>query len=250
MAQRSSEAVRISPVEKDDVPRLVHVHAMAFQSDVFSQFMTYGRPSKTQANMMRKSLLYWLDESDVKIIKASTVSEDGQEPVVGWACWAVKKNEGGHVEQAPIPPSSVAMDQNKKSFQILSQQLRHDTTEWEKRQMQSSDREESSQYLVFQALATHPDYQRRGVAPQLIRHAIQAADAEGLPCWCHASEASWRLYQDVGGFEIIGTTTYDLDEYWKKGIVAQDATQPPNLGNYVFRYMKRAGRVADSQNAR
>lgn len=38
-------------------------------------------------------------------------------------------------------------------------------------------------YMVLQALATDPEYQRRGIGSQLVRWGLEQADGEKLPCW-------------------------------------------------------------------
>ena len=47
--------------------------------------------------------------------------------------------------------------------------------------MEAHTPEEPHWYL--QLLATHPDWQRRGVGATLMNVVFERADAEGLPCW-------------------------------------------------------------------
>lgn len=96
-------------------------------------------------------------------------------------------------------------------------------------------------YMVLQALATDPEYQRRGIGSRLVRWGLDQADDEKLPCWIHASDSdvACRLYMSAG-FQEVGCNAYDLDAWTPEG----DKESGQRWGSYTFRYMLRPSKSA------
>ncbi|KAF2766846.1 acyl-CoA N-acyltransferase [Teratosphaeria nubilosa] len=218
----------------DDIPALLQVHSEGFAHDRFSQFMLQGRPSGTHEARMRKAIESWFDNVDAKLFKAA--GEDGQ--ILGWICYIVKTQ--------PSSPDAVADGTYSQAASTGVQQSGHNgngegETPFVSRSAQAEvgaamredlRRAESkymteSRFVVLQALATRPEYQRQGIASALVRCVVEEADARRLACWAHASPAASGLYDKLG-FVSIGSGEYVL------GRMGTDEEV------YKFDFMKRA----------
>lgn len=240
--RREYPSLRLASATNHDVPALVKLHTAAFQSDQFSNFMLYGREENTHQNHMTKSLAFWMSDPAAQIVNAV---DDATGQVLGWACW-IRNGEKAE-PQGPNPPiqqkSTTQVEKStvkesitapKSSAQRLGGQMHGDMVRQEKLHM------EGGVYMVLQALATDPNYQRRGIGAKLVQWGLNQADAEGLKCWIHASDSatSCRLYE-AAGFQEVGYNEYDLDVW------ATDAgnVTSQRWGSYTFRYMVRGSRA-------
>ncbi|KAJ6115584.1 acetyltransferase [Penicillium sp. IBT 18751x] len=217
-----------------DIPDLVRVHTAAFKADQFSNFMLDGREENAHQIMMEKSLKIWIADPTTKLVKA--VASDGN--VVGWACFLAQGRDDTS-EACPQSQSLQPANDSEASFvdhslqqksekpqtpaQLLGRLMRRDVMKWE------VDSMKGGRYLSIQALATHPNFQGQGIGSRLIKWGTDIADAEGLPCWAHASPAGHRLYTRAG-FSELGRSEYDLEEF---------SDRKKSWGRYTFRYMKR-----------
>ncbi|KAF3902508.1 hypothetical protein ABW21_db0204255 [Orbilia brochopaga] len=219
--------VSIQQAVESDIPELVQVHSKAFKADQFSNFMLSGKPPGAHEDMMERSLKFWFSDPTVWLVKA--VNDDGA--IVGWVCWLTKtvekaerKEEKGTSETktttatttdtaASKPPPQAVPDTPAR---VIGRQMRNDSMKWE------TDSMTENKYLILQGLVTDPDCQRRGIGSQLVKWGVDRADAEKLPCWCHASPAGNQLYRKAG-FQEMGNDEYDLGDF----------------GKYTFRYMVR-----------
>lgn len=99
---------------------------------------------------------------------------------------------------------------------VIGRQMRNDAVKWEAELMPDD------KYVVLQALATHPEYQRLGIGFKLIEQGVAKADEDGLACWCQSSPVGSQLYSKAA-FRTLGSNDYDLGDF----------------GKYTFRYMIR-----------
>ena len=76
---------------------------------------------------------------------------------------------------------------------------------------QEHDGRRGPHYLIA-LLGTHPLYERRGAATQLIKWGCERADVEGLPCFVDSSITGHPLYRKLG-FRDVGSMEVDLDQY-------------------------------------
>ncbi|KAK1967560.1 acyl-CoA N-acyltransferase [Colletotrichum sublineola] len=225
--------VSLSPVQADDVPALLRVHTAAFKTDQFSNLMLLNRDEDAHQEVMTKSIRRWMSDPGAKLTRA--LDADGR--LVGWSCWIVKA--GYEEEPAPVrePVTDAEAGQAKHGdpevqreqdpARVLGGLMFRDMTSWEDNHLSGKT------YMVLQALATDPRYQRQGIATRLVQHGIEEADSQRLPCWIHASPASHHLYVKAG-FEEVGKSDYDLDE-WAPGGKGGNR----GWGRYTFRYMLR-----------
>jgi len=64
-------------------------------------------------------------------------------------------------------------------------------------------------------LATHPDYQRKGLASMLLRHAFEMADREGKKIYIEATDAGFPVYKRLG-FVQIDEVVVDVSKWGGK----------------------------------
>ena len=60
----------------------------------------------------------------------------------------------------------------------------------------------SEPHWYLQLLATHPDWQRRGMGARLMASMFERADREGLPCWLETETLVNVAYYQRHGFEV------------------------------------------------
>lgn len=237
-----SLSFQLTSARSKDVPALVQLHTAAFQSDQFSNFMLYGREHNAHQTLMTKSLAFWMSDPAAQIVQAVD-SATGH--VLGWACWVRKGEEDTSVSQGQSPTvqqqSTTQAEKKtvhepstapKTSAQMLGGRMHGDMAGKEKLHM------DGGVYMVLQSLATDPNYQRRGIGSKLVQWGLDQADAEGLPCWIHASDAGRRVYE-AAGFEQVGYDEYDLDVWATKS----ENMSSQGWGSYTFRYMVRESKT-------
>lgn len=75
-------------------------------------------------------------------------------------------------------------------------------------------------------LGTHPDWQRRGIGGELLRHTFAIADAADLPCYLETETAENVAYYRHHGFEVRGE--------W-------DVAVPDSEGPHMWGMLRRSG---------
>ncbi|KAJ5106956.1 acetyltransferase [Penicillium angulare] len=201
----------ILPIHRYDTPELAKIHATAMETDQFWKLMLQGKPPGTHEHIMIRNILSWIEDPTARILKA--VNEDGD--ITAWACWLTKEKQPSPEEPAP-KPTSPTNDKPEISPRAIGQRLQKDSAKWE------ADLIPDDKYIVLQALATDPQYQRLGIGSKLFEEGVAKADELNMTCWCQASPAGSQLYSKAG-FETLGSDEYDLGEF----------------GSYRFRYMLR-----------
>lgn len=96
---------------------------------------------------------------------------------------------------------------------------------------------EGTRAMYIITISVRPDQHGRGVGSALIQYGTDRADAEGVICWVHASEAGSGMFGGRG-FEVDQELEIDLDDW-----AGQMGVKPPagknTWGKYTFRYMIR-----------
>lgn len=238
----------LAPATVDDMKALVDVHAAAFRADLFSALMMLGRPDDAHHALMCKAFEQWFADPSARLTKA--VDAEGR--IVAWACWILKDNDSivmkaaneekekkitesppeatkAVADAATTTPAAPATSSAPKEdpTQALRVLMREDVLRREAAHMPRGT------CLVLQGLATHPGLQGRGIGSQLVREGTERADAEGLPCWAHASAAGHAVYAR-NGFREVARDDYPLAK-WAPG--GEDGNR--GWGTYTFRHMLR-----------
>jgi GNAT superfamily N-acetyltransferase len=71
--------------------------------------------------------------------------------------------------------------------------------------------------LDVQLLATHPAYQRRGLATKLLKHVLDMADRKGKLSYIEATDAGFPVYQRLN-YKQIDLLEVDLSKWGGKGV--------------------------------
>ena len=64
----------------------------------------------------------------------------------------------------------------------------------------------------LEIVATHPDYQGKGIGTQLIRWGLEQADTQGVEAYLEASPDAVALYRKLGFTEWASTDTWIENE--------------------------------------
>ncbi|KAL0935130.1 GNAT family [Colletotrichum truncatum] len=205
--------------------------------------MLLNRNENAHQELMRKSIQSWISDPDARLLKAT----DANDQVIGWSCWITKEaqqsetttgteskpeNETVREGAAPEELSKRKAEPPQDPARALGGLMFKDRVAWEEKYLKGK------RYAVLQGLATDPLYQRRGIGTKLVQQGLEEIDAEGLPCWIHASPSSYKLYEKAG-FQEVGRNDYDLDE-WAPG--GKNGNR--GWGRYTFRHMLRPARTA------
>ncbi|MGI8405659.1 MAG: GNAT family N-acetyltransferase [Thermomicrobiales bacterium] len=202
-----------------DVPRMLDVFDQAFADDPHTQLQIAWRGPESMRDGMDAALRSWLAAPYTTLM----VAEDaGTDAIAGWACWARKAGTTDHEPIAQALENDVALSLVDELEQLTSGELRR---------CQRDVIQPGSVFHVLVAIVVRPQYQGVGVGRALVRWGTDRADAEGLACWVHASEAGSRLFMSVG-FRVHRDLTVPLDQYAPPG----DRT---DWGSVTFKSMVR-----------
>jgi ribosomal protein S18 acetylase RimI-like enzyme len=234
--ERQPQDIKLTTATLADLPNLLKVHTAAFRSDQFSNLMLLNRDESAHERLMTKSIEFFLSQPDTKLVQA--IDPDGQ--MLGWSCWVIKdqkeedRDSAKNMSSEPIRADQKAAPEKKPQesqptdpTRVLGGLMREDMVRRESQQMGNK------KYVVLQALATNPKHQGQGIGTRLVQWGAEMADSEQLPCWAHASPASYSLYERAG-FQELGRSDYNLAE-WAPG--GKEGNR--GWGTYTFRYMMR-----------
>ncbi|MGN6485823.1 MAG: GNAT family N-acetyltransferase [Thermomicrobiales bacterium] len=219
-------APRIRPVTAGDVPAMLDIFTRAFAGDPHTRLQIAWRGADTMRQGMDAAMRSWLASPVSHLL---VVEESASLVVLGWACWAEVAPEP---EVDPVPDDAPVPAVSTSPFEAL-QRLTGDDI----RQCQRDVLARYGAVDVLVAIAVDPAHQSRGVGSRLIRWGTQRADARGLVCWVHASEAGSRAFARYG-FEPHRDLTIELVPFAPPG---DDRT----WGTVRFRSMTRQPRTDD-----
>ena len=171
----------------DDLRQLDITAMRAFASDPVMRWLypddaSYFAPD---GDVMRPGMLGWLALNEVWCTDDVAALAVWIPPVMPDAeSSAGERHEDKEAESSaePVPPDLLAR------FEIIGPLLAaHRPTE---------------PHWYLQLLATHPDWQRRGMGAQLMASMFARADREGLPCWLETETLVNVAYYQRHGFEV------------------------------------------------
>ncbi|KAK2609603.1 hypothetical protein N8I77_003098 [Diaporthe amygdali] len=251
MSDSKAPSFSLKPVVEEDIPALTVMSGLNFEEDRHTQLKA-AHPTKPydHAGGTPDSIRHWLSlPQKVEVTKAVDNKTGEVVGCVGWVFRGFERDPGaaGVVEksQEPTKPpaNSVSSDFVKTEAADLDpiEQLRELTDDhfakFMRRVMPPGTR-----CMFIAGIQVHPDHQGKGIGRALVRQGTDRADAEGVFCWVHSSEAGAVLFPKCG-FEVDETLEIDLDEYAGKMDLKPPAGDD-KWGTYTFRYFVRQPRAS------
>lgn len=232
----------LAPVVSGDIPSLTEISGLGFENDRHT-LLKAAHPTKPydHAGGMSEAFEYWssIPPGKVEVTKAL---DNKTGDIMGWVCWGMKLNIPAAPEptedEVKQPANSVSNEYVKTASPDLDAlgQLA-ELTDLHLADFQDRVMPEGTRCMYVVSITVHPKYQGRGIGKALMRQGTQRADAEGVFCWVHSSEAAASLYRKCG-FEIVDTLDIDLDE-WASKMDIKPPAGDDKWGKYTFRYMIR-----------
>ncbi|WP_345373444.1 GNAT family N-acetyltransferase [Frondihabitans cladoniiphilus] len=190
------------------------------------------------ARSMAAPLSDWIAQGPrTHVLKAVDPHTD---ELLGWVCWRRSDETkmpprpaatGGDGAPQVVPALSQGTDAPHSTVDELEHLTDSDRERWQREIMPPGT---ACWYIV--AIAVAPRAQSRGIGAALISWGTTRADAEGLFCWVHGSEAGRRAFEKAG-FTEDDHLTVDLDTYAAAPPGSETGLQ--RWGEYTFTYMRR-----------
>lgn len=253
--QHKMPSFSLKPVTLNDIPALAEMEGLGFETDRHT-LLKAAHPTRPYdhaagvPDMIKHRLS--LPEGKVELTKAVD-GETGQ--LLGYVCWAFRlqtqprpsslgQPESKQQESAKQPPGIISQDYVKTrspdldSIAQLEELTSSHFADFMNRVMPDGVR---CMYVV--GLSVHPQHRLRGVGTALMKRGTDLADAEGVFCWVHSSEAAAPMYRKCG-FEVDDTLEIDLD-HWAEPMDIKPPAGDEKWGTYTFRYMIRQPKAVE-----
>lgn len=249
MTSSRAPSFSLQPVVEEDIPELTALSALTFETDRHTQLKA-AHPTKPydHAAGTPESIRHWLSLPQKVEVTKAVDTETGQiVGSVGWVFRGFDRDPAGVTENPPEPTkqpaNSVSSEYAKTGSADLDplEQLGELTddhfAQFMKRMMPPGTR-----CMFIAGIQVHPDHQGKGIGRALVRKGTDRADAEGVICWVHSSEAGAGLFPRCG-FEVDETLEIDLDE-WAGKMDLKPPAGDEKWGTYTFRYFVRQPRAS------
>jgi len=201
--------VTLSLATTDDLPVLSEINRLAYTPETMAQI----------------AFVNWPDEQNMRIFFTARVKERLVHPntqvfkavdtatgeITGFACWTLEEGDeekpgfGEPVQQAPNPTS--ADIQQVPGFLNMEFVMTSGAEIGSLKNLMKG-----SKHYYLSTFVVAPQYQRRGIGSQLLRHCLSIADKNGLPTWLISFPGSHDLYLRLG-FEDVEHCDADLNAW-------------------------------------
>lgn len=258
MSTATAPTFSLKPVTTADIPALTELGRLTFEKDRHTQLKAaHPTDPYDHAGGIPESIQHLL--SLPRRVQVTKAVDDVSGEILGFVGWAsrgfdldptaperiVDDASLGTSRQAPrkhLPKDSVSMDYVKDESSDLDAlaQLK-ELTNSHFAAFQKKIMPEGSKCMFVAGINVHPKHQGKGIGQTLVRLGTDRADAEGVICWVHSSEAGAATFRKCG-FEVDEVLEIDLDEWASKMDLA-----PPKgdekWGKYTFRYFVRQPQI-------
>lgn len=246
MTSPNAPSFSLQPVVEEDIPELTTISGLTFETDRHTQLKA-AHPTKPydHAGGTPDSIRHWL--SLPQKVEATKAVDNATGQIVGSVGWVFRgfdrdPSTAGTVENPPEPTkppaNSVSSDYAKTGSADLDplEQLR-ELTDDHFAQFMRRIMPPGTRCMFIGGIQVHPEHQGKGIGRALVRKGTERADAEGVICWVHSSEAGAALFPKCG-FEVDETLEIDLDE-WAGKMDLKPPAGEEKWGTYTFRYFVR-----------
>lgn len=252
-----SSSFSIHPAVLADVPALATISGLSFETDTHT-LLKAAHPTKPydHAAGMHGAFEYWLSLPKDKIDLVKAVDDETGEILgfVGWGC-RLEKTEQSTSQQSKDStsdkstttttstttkkPSTVVTQDDTKAEEPPQDALAqlNELTSSHLANYQNTVMPPGTRCMYIVSISVHPKHQGRNIGTALIKHGTDRADAEGVFCWVHSSEAGAAMFGKCG-FKVDDTLEIDLDSWARKMNIDPPAGRS-QWGTYTFRYMIR-----------
>ncbi|KAI3395362.1 hypothetical protein diail_1418 [Diaporthe ilicicola] len=251
MALSKHPSFSLKPVVEEDIPALTEISNLTFDTDRHTQLKA-AHPTKPydHAAGTPDAVRHWLSLTQKVEVTKAVDNESGK--IVGCVCWVFRGFErepgaasaaASRPEPTKPPADSVSSDYVKTKSVDLDplEQLRELTDDHFAKFMRRI-MPEGTRCMFIGGIQVHPEHQGKGIGRALVRQGTDRADAEGVFCWVHSSEAGAGLFYKCG-FEVDETLEIDLDDYARRMDLKPPAGEE-TWGTYTFRYFVRQPRAS------
>ena len=223
-----SSTFELSPVERQDIPRLAHIHEVACLSDNAFRlcFATPTDFTKRVTEMLEGQVgdSTW---QHIKVVDKKTGV------LAAWASWNMPTDSQirEQDEKSAAKIEDFKKGSGKGGFDFpagLPTYVQEDTDRWLEKWTRGK------RHILCKALFTEPSFQRQGMGNALVKYGNQLADQTSLPIFLQGSPFGFPIYAKHG-FETVQRLDVDLTQ-WAK-------SSDKGYGNYRLRYMLRLPRT-------
>ena len=222
-----SSTFKLLPAERQDIPRLAHIHVVACLPD--NAFRLYFATPTEFTKRVTEMLEGQVGDSTWQHIKAVDKKTG---VLAAWASWntptSAQIREQDERSAAKIEDFKKGTGKGEFDFPAgLPTYVQEDTDRWLKKWTRGK------RHMLCKALFTEPSFQRQGMGNALVKYGNQLADQANLPIFLQGSPFGYPLYAKHG-FETVQHLDVDLTQ-WAPNAKSSDK----GYGNYRFRYMLR-----------
>ena len=222
-----SSTFELLPAERQDIPRLAHIHVVACLPD--NAFRLYFATPEEFTKRVTEMLEGQVGDPTWQHIKAVDKKTG---VLAAWASWNTPTDarirEQDKQSTAKIKDLKKSTGKGEFDFPAgFPTWVQEETDRWLERWTRGK------RHMLCKALLTEPSFQRQGMGNALVEYGNKLADRAGLPIFLQASPFGYPIYAEHG-FETVQHLDVDLTQ-WAPDAKGGDK----GYGSYRFRYMLR-----------
>lgn len=218
----SAVKVSLAPASPDDYAAIAHLEAVAFEPEPFD-IIAFGPYRLTEAakNKEAARLAELPKPGEMRhYVKATIISPDEVEEIVGFANWTVcigRKGSGEEKLRLGSKEGWVVEEKEKEAESAEADEEGHGDGRLRKAVLAKVDELQAKatdgrDYMTLNMLVVSPKCQRMGIGKTLFENGIEIADRSCLQLVLWASIQGAGLYKKYGCVEVE-IIDFDLNEY-------------------------------------
>lgn len=187
----STSSYTIKPALPADVKVLANISELASRTDVQTIFKKLATTTPESFNdMWEAPISSWMPNPRVRILKAV---DDATGEIIGWVAWATRGYDAppatAPVAEEEAPPEPMPTDVVER----LNRYTGDDFAAWMGEKMPPG-----TKCRFICSICVLPEHQGKGIGKTFLNWGTDQADADGVFCWVHASEAGYPVFLRKG----------------------------------------------------